>query len=463
VTSSTQETRALPPIGADIGTMLIKRLVIKIWIIWARVLSCISLIGKERDVSRTLSYADAARLLGGGESKAVAAVDRLLGGLLLVVSAGGGGFALSLFEPRRELASLSGVLVAGLGERLRGLGRFDRSERLAAAHAIIVMTAYFEALAETDLPFDVRELEFTKAEQVAVAAGGVADSDRLRKLAAELLRTELPMPAPQWPYELTLEALRGFYHAASDQVLQFVSGLAVWERISDAGRSQFRAALGGSLSDRAVGRYEVMFRKLAADFPEVGLWANMVDHQATREQIRQLSAGFAGLEQVIAGIAVGRAPDARRAELARAYRAALDRPILAAGDAPQGLRIPTLGAAYVNPDFRVAEIDATDSPAEESWWADQPVRDDLQGFLLGHLTSPQATLAPLVVLGQPGSGKSVLTRVLAARLPASEFVVVRVPLREVPADADLQAQVEYAIRDATGGPPDLARASAYRR
>jgi hypothetical protein len=412
------------------------------------------------DVSRTLSYADAVTLLGGRESKAVAAVDKLLGGLLLAVTAAGGGFALSLFEPARELASLSGALVAGLDERLRGLSRFDRSERLAAAHAVIVLTAYFEALGETDLPFDVRELEFTRAEQVAVAAGGVVGSARLHKLASELLRTDLPMPAPQLPYELALQALNRFYDAASDQVLHFMSGLAVWERLSDAAQSHVRMALGGSIPDRAVGRYELMFRKLATDFPEVGFWANIVDHQATRAEIGRATASLAGLEQLITGIAVGRAPDSRRAELAQVYRAALDRPILAAGDAPQGLRIPTLGAAYVNPDFRVAEIDAADRPAEESWWAGQPVRDDLEAFLLGHLTSPQASWAPLVVLGQPGSGKSVLTRVLAARLPASEFLVVRVPLREVPADADLQAQVEYAIRDAVGDPltwPGLAR------
>ena len=83
--------------------------------------------------------------------------------------------------------------------------------------------------------------------------------------------------------------------------------------------------------------------------------------------------------------------------------------------------------------------------------------------MLGHLTAPQAVKAPLLVLGQPGSGKSALTRVLAARLPPESFLVVRVALREVPADADLQAQIENAVRSATGESlswPDLARSAA---
>jgi hypothetical protein len=112
--------------------------------------------------------------------------------------------------------------------------------------------------------------------------------------------------------------------------------------------------------------------------------------------------------------------------------------------------MPTLGEAYVNPDFRTAQVLTADRLAEEHWWDEQPVRDDLEGFLIGHLTAPQATEAPLLVLGQPGSGKSVLTQVIAARLPLSEFLALRAVLREVPADADLQAQIEQAIRAATG-------------
>ncbi|MGE6955131.1 hypothetical protein [Staphylococcus capitis] len=53
-------------------------------------------------------------------------------------------------------------------------------------------------------------------------------------------------------------------------------------------------------------------------------------------------------------------------------------------------------------------------------------------------------------------------RVLAARVPASDFLALVVSLREVPADADVQTQIEYAIRSATGETvmwPDLARSA----
>src|SRR5262249_53284963 len=98
-----------------------------------------------------------------------------------------------------------------------------------------------------------------------------------------------------------------------------------------------------------------------------------------------------------------------------------------------------------------------DVPADEAWWEGVPVRSDLTSYLAGVLTSPEAASAPLLVLGQPGAGKSVLTKVLAARLPAADFMPIRVVLREAPAEGDIQAQVECAIRAATGESMDWPR------
>lgn len=216
-------------------------------------------------------------------------------------------------------------------------------------------------------------------------------------------------------------------------------------------------ALRTDVAGLAVRRFEELFRQLAADFPEVAFWADRTDHQATRAELR---SGLAGLETLLTSIAAGRVPDERRAALGRRYRAELNRSVLRTGDVPDGLRIPTLGAAYIDHRFRVAGLGMSAHPDREDWWDDKAVRDDLYGYLAGHLTSPEAVRRPLLLLGQPGSGKSVLSKVLAARLPSADFLVVRVVLRETRADTDLQGQIESAVRDATGETlpwPDLAR------
>lgn len=383
-------------------------------------------------MAKGLNYADAVKLLD--DSLVVGALDRLLGGVLLAASAGGAGFVLGLVDAKAELARLSIGLVTGLRDRLGRARRPDRTERIAAAHSVVVVAAYFECLPRVDLGFDVAFLDLTRSDQ--------------RSLAAAVLRTPVPLPAPHSPYEVSLEVLRGFYTDLARPLLAFIQGSVVWDGLDETRRDRLTDALLQDLPELALARYEESFRRLAVDFPEVAFWANLVDHQATRTEIQAVRYGLAGIERVLAELASGREPDKRRQALATAYQAALSRTILPGARTPDGVTLPTLRAAYVDPNFRVAEPGAV--LLDESQWRNVAVRDDLQEFLLGHLTAPQAVEAPLVILGQPGSGKSVLTQVLAARLPPSEFLVFRVVLRAVPADAELQDQIERAIRSATG-------------
>jgi hypothetical protein len=139
-----------------------------------------------------------------------------------------------------------------------------------------------------------------------------------------------------------------------------------------------------------------------------------------------------------------------RQALVLAHQAALTEPIMPTRELPAGLRIPTLGEGYIDHRIRAAEINSAAEPGSESWWARLPVHDDACRFLLTELTAPTARTVPLILLGQPGSGKSVLTRVLAARLATAGLLPIRVELRQVSAVAELQDQIEFAVRSATG-------------
>ena len=410
---------------------------------------------------RALCYADAVKLLG-GDSPLVRTLDRLTGGLLLMATGGGSELALSLFDARGELARLSAELVSRLSDRLRGLSRFDRTERLAAAHRIILLTAYFEALSGAALPFEPEELRLARTSQITLVTGETASSGRLRDLVGILSDTDVPGEYVPFSGDGLPDELRQFYASVSDRLLAYVEDLDAWSQVSQSARAEFVHRLGDEVPTAAQRRYEEHVRRLAAEFPEVAFWANRLDHSTTRDRIQQLHTCLQGLEQVLERIGSGSAPDGRREALARRYRKSLNRPIVATGDVPEGLTIPSLEAAHVNPLFRVAAAGLSANLDRESWWDEFPVRDDVQEFLIGYLTSIQAVEGPLLVLGQPGSGKSVLTKALAARLPPRDYLTVRVALREVPADTDLQSQIEYAIRDATGESltwPALARSA----
>ncbi|MEJ3745328.1 hypothetical protein WEI85_48305 [Actinomycetes bacterium KLBMP 9797] len=389
-------------------------------------------------MSKRLRYADAVRLLG-GESKSVAVLDGLATGVIAAAAVPVPA-VLGLLDAKNELVKLGHKLIGGLAERRSGLSRHGRTERLAAAHEVIAVTAYFEALGEAELPVPFGELELTRDEQSKLGGG---------PLVRRAFEERWPGPWPEEAREVYLATLHRQYRALSQDVLRFVEGLAVWERLGDTKRRAFAAALEG-VPDRAVTRYEELIRQLAVDFPEVAFWLREREHRATRAELRRLGAALDEVGGVLAAISTGRVPDDRRAALARAYQAELSRPVAASGDVPAGLRMPALDEAYLTPRYRAAWIDPRSRPSDEAWWSDMPVRDDFERFLIGYLTSPRAVEAPLLVLGQPGSGKSLLTKVLAARLPAADFLPVRVVLRDVSAVAGVQDQIEHAIRAATG-------------
>ncbi|WP_053734388.1 NACHT domain-containing NTPase [Nocardia sp. NRRL S-836] len=376
-------------------------------------------------MAKTYSYADAVRLLGKRESALVTALDRLAGFTLLGGAAGGVSELLGWFDAKTDFVRLSHELLVKAGEKRSGLSRYSRTERLHAAHTVIVVVALFEAFEQVELPFRFTELGLGKDEQrTLVGLNNIFDGEGV-------------LPSAHRPYEQNLLALEQQYEGACRGILRLVRDRAVWALLSGEQRDRTERVL-STLHKAALTRYEELVRKLGAEYHELAFWLQA-------DQNAHISAGLTRLEEALTRTRVGAEPDERRRALANRYRAVLDRPIIDPGQVPAGLEIPITRHAYVDPDYQVVPMTQGAHPAELGFWCAPEQRSDLYQYLVGHLTSPKAVSHPLVVLGDPGSGKSLLTKVLAARLPASDFLTVRVELRSVAAEADLRRQIDQGL------------------
>ena len=134
-------------------------------------------------VRKALGYRDAVMLLG-GDPPALAALDRALAGALSVATGGVSGAVLNVFDAQGRIIRLGRDVVTGLRDRLRGAGRVDRMQRLEAAHAVIVVAAYFECLATASLPFAVSDLKITRHQQIVLAGGETPAQEFLDALLA---------------------------------------------------------------------------------------------------------------------------------------------------------------------------------------------------------------------------------------------------------------------------------------
>ena len=325
-------------------------------------------------VSRRLGYADALRLLGGKDNRIVTSLDKITGGILLGAALGVPAL-LGWLEARAEFARLSQDLVRSISERRNGLSRYSRTQRLEAAHGVLVVSAFFDALAEADLPFAFGALQLTKAEQVSMATASPSLAANASRLTDWLLSMpDATLPHPQESHEVLLDFLGRRYYPRLCQVTEeFIQGLAVWDQLSETDQDRFSLTL-HNIPPRALSRYDELFRKLAADFQEVAFWASLREHQATRAQVRNLELALAGLEHMLSQVSTGGLPSEQRVALTRAYQADLQRSIVESGDIPEGLMIPALHQAYISPLFSVRGIPVGGSPSDEASWEEIPVR-----------------------------------------------------------------------------------------
>jgi hypothetical protein len=392
-------------------------------------------------VAKTISYADAVRILGGGpESVAFQRLNTITGGVLA-----GAAIAvpqlLGLLDLRAEMARVSAELVGKAARAMAGSGRRDRTERLAAAHTIVVVAAYFDAISDVDLDW----ARLTREDQLRLAGH---DVNGARDLTTAALRAGLALPEPHIPHERYLAELDNFYTSLSVGLFRFLSGLAPFDDLSDGERNVLHGEItaGGR---KARQRYEEMLLNLMADCPDMALWIDRRHQELVEQRLDTFEPSLRELERLLSSVAQATRADGVPDALRRAHAAMLQHRIVESVDLPDGLDVPTLDRAYIPPAFQVAERSVTRSPADEGTWQDVEVRHDIDRFLAGFLGSPRALRAPMLVLGQPGAGKSVLTRILAARLSETRFLPIRVPLRDVDSSLLLQQQIEQAITAAT--------------
>ena len=397
---------------------------------------------------RGLTYADAVNLLGAGESRVIAALGRAAGVPAAVVGAATLS-SVDLLAVRNEVVEWGQAANRKLNERLAGLGRFDRTQRLTAAHAVLVVSSFFEALG------DVAD-EITLAEQVALGTRSAVESER-RDIVSVLTEDAVPIPSAAVPVERLKAELSGYYTTLIKAAAEFLHGLAGPVPVFPPE---------SSILDAAIRQYEIGYRTLAADVPEFKIWADMIDAAAGRAETQRMGAalgtGLAEIHSLLSGLAG--AAQSRWVDLVDQYRRELARPIIDVGELPDNVRLPAVADLYVNPRARARRANPSSPIATEPWWKGEGVVEvmDIQTFLAGYLTGADATTVPLVVLGQPGSGKSMLTKVLAAALPPEEFLVVRVELRSVAADAAVQDQIEAAVYNSIGERaswPELVRSA----
>ncbi|MDX2633414.1 hypothetical protein PV381_43840, partial [Streptomyces scabiei] len=203
-------------------------------------------------------------------------------------------------DARGSALTLGRGAVRGIGQRL-GLadGRAERTELLHAAHTVIVVLAWFQALEEEHLPVRLGDLELTRREQL-VLAGTPQLAERGAAFARSLVAVGAPSPAPHLPFEAVTAELLRWYEGLSARFLDFAEGLRVWSVQTETARSEARRVILTELPGEAVRQYESLYAQLAQEAPEFDFWTTQIEHLATRAEVRR---SLGGVTELLADLA----------------------------------------------------------------------------------------------------------------------------------------------------------------
>jgi hypothetical protein len=425
------------------------------------------------------------------------AVDRIFGLTIICAPAFLGPAAaglLPLLGVKNELVKIGKTAFS----KLTGKDDKDylsREQRMQAAYGLICYTAFFDAL-DRSIPNALRaKISLLESEKAFLAQKARTDTgckDTLSQedtitLAAASPFTSVPLPFPR-PVETIEKQVQRHSHLweqMSHGFMEFVQKLAFWEKDSEEEQRENIKQI-RKVSKNAAKCFEAQYFELARRYEDFAVWANLQEHKGTKKLIGSLSEyvqqhaalvaaakteidfGLAKLHQAVLSI-----PETLKTSQATEIFDSLKRhseerilePIAERGDtvrATQGhsLRFPRIVDAFVPQSFQVLRSEGRVRSLEDpQTWKGLDRREDLGAFFLSFLTSPYSTETPLVVLGHPGSGKSLLTKVLSAQLMSVHFTVVRVPLREVDAESGVVAQIEERIRSVTHASDPWAKLS----
>ena len=452
----------------------------------------------------SLTFAGALKILGHYDRPVLQQLDKILGGVILASGAAAGiavvaghtlmpaGLWAAVWGWTEQKDASIGLVRAALDSVSKKLGNVSGNERrqlIEVAHTTIVVSAFWEVFpdsvnrkfsdrlksvvneklsrltrAEVDKKNPERlKIEIEEAQKEELIAGRKRENGET--LFDFLYSAEVPVPSASLGFEETVPLVRAWLTDLAKGVNKFVGGLSV----DDDLRPDWQKVI-----DEATERYQSHYLELAAKVPEFAIWVMLGENAATRSLIRaqndelarvlaqRHSDAMARMETLLALAAgsVGMATGLREI-VANANRMILDEPIFPAEEKRHGpdVTFSAVRRMYIDPRFRVIKYDEDTRPSDERWWNAHRSRAEFDIMFAAYVTASDATRLPMLLLGDPGAGKSLLTKVLAARLPSSVYTVVWVPLRRVSATGSIVNQVQQALNLATDNRVDWGQLS----
>ncbi len=272
--------------------------------------------------------------------------------------------------------------------------------------------------------------------------------EKSKEKSCEILEYDLSMPNPIESFEDYLKHLNDFYDILNREFVKFYEQLSFWDEMKEEQRDAFLSVI-RKLPNKSVENYKKQYYELATCFHDFFIWTNINEHRYLSDKI---DIGFEKISDKIQFYYECNYDSKAITTLEKyekKYQCIIDKSIINTEemdyDSSDDIIFPPKKKIFIPQGFKTIIYKNGLHLEQKSVWKNCEEREDIGKFISDTLRHPVIGELPLLILGHPGAGKSLLCNMLAAKILLREYHVIIIKLRDTVADETIAQQINQQI------------------
>ena len=342
-----------------------------------------------------------------------------------------------------------------------------RYEQMQIAQVMLVYAAYFDTISQY-LPNENSEIALLRKE---ISPNGLRSYLKGLEKAAQqnagmhrLLEQGIALPDQTQEFSQYEERLKKFYVALNDEFIKFFEQTKFWEELrndsnvenqeSNQWQREFFSDLLQKLPEKAVNTYVRQYFELSREFPDFAIWANQKEHEQIESKI---DIGFQKAAEHLRQLTDASTSPGDRAvrmltHYQKKYANYVTDPIIEydMNNLFENIVFPERREIFIPQAFQALSYHHDMQLEREDTWSKSYRGEDIGEYVSSALRHPKYCDQPMLILGLPGAGKTLLCHMLAAQILSAEYFVIIIRLRDTDANGTIIAQVNAQIKQDLG-------------